>query len=164
MYFCQWHTELKHNQSSSRSWGLVAEQKHSVMYTDIAMPMPDPYRWHLMNDWQRRILFSLSSHPIWFLGQVVQGFPYLFFRIDGNSVHAENLLVHHQQDGYTCHGNQCPNRNTCWSQESLTLLVRGSFPAAWFTLAPVLTQATTYSSLEAADLCLSHILLQNKQS
>lgn len=119
----------------------MAEQKHSVMYTDTAMPMPGPYRWHLMNDWQGRIYFSLCA-SLCDLQDRLLGFSLWFFFLEQTVIVStlKTYLCTTSKTGIYAMGVSifCPKRDICCRQESLALLVAGSFPAAWFTLAGLL--------------------------
>lgn len=125
-------------------------QSRSIQW--CTQTLPCPCQVHTDDTWwmtgRGQLCFPLVSTLSDFQDRLFRVSLIFFFRTDGNNVHTENLCTTSKMGLHAIGVNVfCPNRNICWRQESLALLVAGSLPAAWFTLAgllsPGFTQATT---------------------
>lgn len=115
-------------------------QSRSIQW--CTQTLPCPCQAHTDDTWMTgrgQLRFPLVSILSDFQYRLFRVFLIFFFRTDGNNVHTENLCTTSKMGLHAIGVNVfCPNRNICWRQESLALLVAGSFPAAWFTLAGLL--------------------------
>lgn len=146
-------------------------QSRSIQW--CTQTLPCPCQAHTDDTWMTgrgQLRFPLVSTLSDFQDRLFRVFLIFFFRTDGNNVHTENLCttskmglhaigvnVFLSQQKYLLEtrklGSACSRKSSC-------SLIHTSWP----TLPLGSPKLLPYSSLEAADLCLSHILLQNKQS